>query len=122
MSVSPFERIGGEPPITAAVGIFYEKVIGDDHLAPFFNGINLEKQVRKQRELLPFALGGTQKWTGRTPPAAPKKAVGQGLSDQHFDRVVGHLVDTLDELGGVKGMIHEVVAIVGPSRDDVLSC
>ncbi len=41
---SLFEQIGGEGAVDAAVDIFYQKVIGDTELAPFFNGINLDRQ------------------------------------------------------------------------------
>ena len=120
MSAAPYQRLGGEAAISAAVDLFYEKILADDALAPFFDGVDMSKQVAKQRTFLTYALGGPTKWTGKTLRAAHTKAVQQGLSDEHFDKVAGHLVATLDELGVEKSDIDDVVAIVAPTRDDVL--
>ncbi|HPG28652.1 MAG TPA: group 1 truncated hemoglobin [Myxococcota bacterium] len=121
VATSLYERLGGEPAIEAAVGIFYEKLLGDELLVPFFDGVDMAKQARKQRAFLAYALGGPQKWTGRSMRAAHATAVRRGLSDEHFDRVAGHLVDTLGELGVAKAEIDDVVAVVGSTRDDVLN-
>jgi truncated hemoglobin YjbI len=40
-----------------------------------------------------------------------------GLNETHFDKVAGHLVETLNELQVRKDYIDEVVAIVAPLRD-----
>ena len=55
---SLFERIGGEPAIDAAVDIFYKKVLADDRIKGFFSGIDMEKQIQKQKSFLTFAFGG----------------------------------------------------------------
>ena len=120
MSEALYDRLGGEPAVSAAVDLFYEKILADEALAPFFDGVDMARQAAKQRQFLTYALGGPTTWTGRTLRAAHTKAVAQGLADEHFDRVAGHLVATLDELGVEKSDIDDVVAIVAPTRDDVL--
>ena len=121
MSDSLFHRLGGENAVSAAVDVFYERILGDDALAPFFEGVDVDRLADKQRMFLSFALGAPTKWSGRSLRAAHQAAVGRGLSDEHFDRVAGHLVDTLDQLGVAKPLIDEVVAVVGATRDDVLN-
>jgi hemoglobin len=41
---------------------------------------------------------------------------GMGLNETHFDRVAGHLVATLQELGVDPALVEEAVSIVGPLR------
>ena len=53
-----YDRIGGAPAVKAAVYIFYAKVLADPALAPFFDGVDMAKQVGKQRAFLVMAFGG----------------------------------------------------------------
>ena len=39
--LSLFEQLGGEAAVDAAVDAFYPKLLADDLLSPFFNGINI---------------------------------------------------------------------------------
>lgn len=45
----------------------------------------------------------------------------KGLNDGHFDAVAENLIATLKELTVPQELIDEVVAIVAPTRDDVLN-
>jgi hemoglobin len=115
-----FDRLGGETAIEAAVVRFYDKVLEDASLAPFFEGMDMGKIIQKQIAFMTMAFGGPTKYTGKDLRTAHARLVTAGLGDAHFDAVAGHLVSTLKELGIDGGMIDEVVAIVGPTRKDVL--
>jgi hemoglobin len=117
---SLYESLGGEAAVTAAVDIFYRKVLADELLAPFFSGVDMERQAAKQRAFLTVAMGGPNKYTGRGMRAAHARSVEAGLSDAHFDAVVGHLAATLRELGVTDDKIAEAGAIVETTRDQVL--
>ena len=39
-----YDRIGGEEAITAAVGIFYKKMLADDKVSHFFKSTDMTKQ------------------------------------------------------------------------------
>lgn len=43
-----YERLGGEAAVESAVEIFYNRIIADSELAPFFQGVDMKKQRRKQ--------------------------------------------------------------------------
>ena len=64
-----YEKIGGEKAVDAAVDIFYKKVISDHALAPFFDGMNLDRQKKMQKAFLTVAFGG---------PAEPSPAATSG--------------------------------------------
>jgi hemoglobin len=118
---SLYERIGGEAAITAAVDVFYEKVMADERTRPFFSGLDMNAQIRKQRAFMTWAFGGPDEYRGRDLKAAHAKLVQErGLGDAHFDAVAQHLKETLIELAVPQALIDEVLAVVGGTRDQVL--
>lgn len=117
---SLFDRIGGEAAIEAAVVGFYERVMADETLAPFFDGFDMNAQIKKQIAFMTMAFAGPNRYTGRDLRTAHAKLVQRGLGDAHFDAIQLHLRDTLDELGVDAATIHEVAAIVERTRGDVL--
>ena len=120
MTESLYDRLGGEAAVDSAVDIFYGKVLADDRINNFFEGIDMEKQARKQKAFLTFVFGGPNRYSGRSMRAAHAKLVGGGLVDSHFDAVVENLAETLQELGVPAPAIEEVAAIAESVRNDVL--
>ena len=117
-----FEEIGGAGAIDAAVDIFYIKVMADDRIKHFFNGIDMEQQAKHQRQFLTYAFGGASNYPGRTMRAAHKRLVDDmELNDEHFDAVIENLGATLKELGVADGLITEAATIAESTRNDVLN-
>jgi hemoglobin len=122
MTGSLYERIGGEPALMAAVDIFYAKVLADELTRPFFVGLDMEKQVRKQISFMAWAMGGPESYKGRDLEVAHRDLVRtKGLSDVHFDAVVRNLEQTLVELGIERALVDEVLGVVGQTRKHVLN-
>ncbi len=118
---SLYDRIGGEAAVDAAVDIFYGKVLADDAISSFFDGIDMDKQRARQKAFLAMAFGGPRQYSGKGLRAVHAPLVERGLDDGHFDAVAGHLGATLGELGVADDIAGEVMAIVGGARDDVLN-
>lgn len=117
-----YDRIGGEPAVMAAVDLFYQRMIGDPLLAPFFDQTDLATQTRKMVSFMTRAFGGPDEYRGRDLRAAHAKPVAErGLGDVHFDATVEHLRFTLVELAVLKPMAEEALALVASTRDDVLN-
>lgn len=117
-----YEQLGGQPAMDAAVQLFYGKVLADDHIARFFDGVDMDKQMAKQKRFLTMITGGPNKYTGRSMRAAHRKLVEkQGLDDSHFDHVAMHLQATLEELGVAPDLVAGVMAKAASLRDDVLN-
>ncbi len=55
-SASLFDRLGGAPAIDAAVDKFYEKVLADDRIKHFFEGVNMDIQAAHQKSFLTYAF------------------------------------------------------------------
>ncbi|MDT8383532.1 MAG: group 1 truncated hemoglobin [Gammaproteobacteria bacterium] len=120
MSDSLFDRIGGEGAVDAAVDIFYRKVLADDRISEFFDGVDMDKQAAKQKAFLTMAFGGPNNYTGEDMRKGHAHLVARGLNDSHFDAVVEDLGSTLAELGVPNDVIGEVAAIAETTRNDVL--
>jgi hemoglobin len=115
-----FERLGGAPAVEQAVEIFYRRVLSDDRIRHFFDDVDMERQMAKQKAFLTMALGGPNNYTGKDLREGHAHLVAKGLNDSHFDAVVENLVATLKDLGVKDEMIGEVGALLGPTRNDVL--
>lgn len=113
-----FQQLGGNDAINAAVDIFYDKLLADDCIKHFFDGVDMNNQRAKQRIFLAFAFGGPVNYDGKGMREAHKHL---SLNDTHFDAVVEHLVATLQELNVAPELIAQVGAIAESTRDDVLN-
>lgn len=117
---SLFEKIGGRDAVNAAVDVFYKKVLGDQRISKFFEGIDMNSQRRKQILFLTYAFGGPNNYDGKNMRAAHAKLVTMGLNDTHFNAVLENLAATLKELGVPDELIKEAAAIAESTRHDVL--
>jgi len=120
MSDSLYEKLGGEAAVDAAVNLFYRKVLADDRINDFFDGVDMESQLAKQKAFLTMAFGGPNNYTGADLRTGHAHLVERGLNDSHFDAVVENLGATLTELGISDELIGEVVAVCEPTRNDIL--
>jgi hemoglobin len=117
-----YERIGGEAAVTAAVDVFYDKVMADELTRPFFAGLDMAAQIKKQVAFMTVAFGGPNVYRGRDLRTAHAALVrDKGLNDAHFDAVATHLKATLLELNVPPALVDEALAIVAGTRDQVLS-
>ena len=120
MSDSLFDKIGGEAAVDAAVDIFYRKVLADDSISKYFEGVDMGTQAAKQKAFLTMAFGGPNSYTGMDMRKGHEHLVKNGLNDSHFDAVMGHIGATLTELNVPAELIAEAAAIAESTRNDVL--
>ena len=120
MSENLYDRIGGEAAVNAAVDLFYRKVLADERINQWFEGIDMEKQHAKQKAFLTLAFGGASNYSGKDMRDGHAHLVAKGLNDSHFDAVMEHLGATLTELGVPADLIGEAAAIAESTRNDVL--
>jgi len=116
-----YERLGGEPAVDAAVDIFYRKVLSDERVNEFFDGVDMEQQAAKQKGFLTMVFGGPHEYTGKDMREGHKHLVARGLNDTHVDVIIELLGATLQELGVGEADIAEVAGIAESVRDDVLN-
>jgi hemoglobin len=116
-----FERLGGEAAIMLAVPLFYEKVLSDERLARFFEGLDMDQQTKKQVSFMSRAFGGPTENQGRELGPAHKALVkDHGLADEHFDAIIELLSETLSEMGVDSALRSDVTSALETTRDEVL--
>ncbi len=112
-----YERIGGEQSIANLVTAFYQNVLADPMMQPFFGHTSIPKLEQMQRAFFTIALGGP----------APKFAIslyeahrGRGIERQHLTRFTQHLLATLREIGIEESDAQNVYARIATYADEVL--
>ncbi len=118
--MSLYTDIGGDAAVNAAVDIFYRKVLKDDRINRFFEGVDMDKQAAKQKAFLTMAFGGPHNYTGEDMRKGHAHLVAKGLNDSHFDAVMEHIGSTLTELKVPANLIAQAAAIAESTRKDVL--
>ncbi len=117
-----YDRIGGDKAMEVAVDLFYRKVLGDDLVSQFFEGVDIAGLRLKQKSFLAMAFGGPYQYTSLDlRKAHGRLAQDMGLNDQHFDRVAGILKETLEELQIPAKEIEEILVVIESARDDILN-
>jgi hemoglobin len=114
--MSIFDTIGGQAAVVATVDEFYDRVLGDPHLQPYFEGRDIKRLKGHQRGFIAAAVGGPQLYSGRSMREAHASL---NIVPAHFDLVVGHLVDALTALGVPGDVIAQIGATLAPLRDEI---
>jgi hemoglobin len=118
---SLYEQLGGQAAVDAAVEVFYRKVLTDDRISHFFDDVDMDRQIAKQKAFLTMVFGGPVAYTGKDMRAGHKHLVDRGLNDSHFDAVLELLGASLKEVGAPDALIAQVAAIAESARADVLN-
>ena len=115
------EALGGTAAVDKAVDLFYDKVMADPRVNYFFEGIDMATQRRMQKGFMNFALGGSNTYTGRDLKAVHARLVQEkGLNDTHFDIIIQHFREALEELGVKPEIVNMAVKVANSVREDVL--
>jgi len=116
--VSTYESIGGEPALVTVVDDFYERVLGDPQLAPFFAGANMPRLKGRQVEFFAAALGGPDAYQGAS---MRRVHVGRGIGQADFDKVAFHLAGALAAAGVPAETIAQIAETITPLANEIVS-
>lgn len=115
-----FEEIGGSAAVDAAVDVFYRKVLTDDRISHFFDDIDMDQQILKQKGFLTYAFGGPNDYSGLSMREGHAHLLKRGLNDTHVDVVISLLAETLRELEVPDNLINQVAEVAESVRGQVL--
>lgn len=112
-----YEQIGGAPTVDKLIVAFYQHVLNDPLLSPFFEHTSIEKLTNMQRSFFAVALGG--------PVPDAKISLyeahqGRGIQVKHLTRFTEHLMDTLREIGVEEADAKKVYERIATYSNDVL--
>ena len=116
--MSLYDSLGQQAGITTAVDQFYVRVLDDPSLAPYFEGADVDKVKEHQVGLLSTVSGGPAQYTGRTMELSHRHL---GVTEDAFDKVVGHLGATLDDLGVEPGVRDQVATVLVAQREHIVT-
>jgi hemoglobin len=114
--VTLYERIGGEAAVARMIGAFYDRVLADPDLAPFFASTPMEKQRAMQTLFFCAALDGPFEYSGR--PLATVH-YGRGIRPPHLARFVGHLLETLRDHALAEEDVLEIMSRIDTYSDEI---
>jgi hemoglobin len=112
-----YVRLGGTQAFDALVTELDRRILQDERLRPYFDGVSLERLQHHQRSFLAMAFGGPPGYLGRTIQAAHSSL---DVTDEAFDRVMDHLIATLVDLGVSQELLREVAWTLLPLRHDIV--
>jgi hemoglobin len=116
--MSLYDRLGQDVGIRTAVDDFYQRVLDDPQLKPYFDGVDMNRLRGHQTKLLVQVTGGPVQYDGRDLADAHR---GLGITPEDFDRVVAHLVATLTDLGVTPEDIAEVGSALVAHREEIVA-
>ncbi len=92
-TVTLFDKYGGVPTIAKLVRAFHKEIMGRQHLAAYFDGIDMAHLAEHTVEYMAYVMGKPAEiYTGRDMYSAHAKFHIHGM---HFDEVADVLKDTL---------------------------
>ncbi|WP_144395085.1 group I truncated hemoglobin [Pleionea sediminis] len=121
MNKTLFIRMGGEAAVEAAVNRFYDKLLKNKDLIPYFQHISINEQKDKLRNFFTNIMGGPVQTTPKDLREAHSTLVDDGLGDYHVDLFIDYMRDTLTELEVPAELIEEFIELCESYRDDILN-
>lgn len=113
---SLFEKMGGVEGVQKLVEVFYDRVLADKELGPFFENVRMEKLLRMQTEFFSAALGGPGIYTGK--PIGEIHA-GRGITKQHLQRFVEHLLEVLKDQDLDENAVNAIYGRIAVHADEI---
>lgn len=113
-----YERLGGEGPLTAVVGRFYDQLAVNAVTAPFFAKADLDKQKKRQVQFLTLHFGGPNHYEGKD-----MKTVHLHLKigNKEFDTAWDIMHESLQHFKVPENLIGEVKKVFYSVHNDVVT-
>jgi hemoglobin len=112
-----YVQLGGTLAFEALVEELDRRILQDERLRSYFDGVSLERLQGHQRSFLAMAFGGPPGYLGRTVEAAHARL---DVTDEAFDRVMDHLIAALVDFRISQQLIREVAWTLLPLRHDIV--
>jgi hemoglobin len=116
-----YETVGGRHVISAAVDSFYRRVLADDSVRHFFEGVDMEHLRARQSMFVSMLAGGRVVYSGKDIKAAHAGPRSQGLTDAQFDTILAHFRDSLLEVGVDAANAQKIMVLLEGMRSAVLN-
>lgn len=112
-----YDRLGGLPAINAVVDGFVAKVAVDKRVNRYFWNTDVPGLKQLLVEMICQASGGPCQYSGRDMKSAH---AGMNIKGSEFDAIVQDLVAVLDQLHVARHEQHELLALLAPTKKDIV--
>jgi hemoglobin len=113
-----FEKLGGASEVQLLVTSFYEKVLADTELAPYFKNTDMVKQNGNFAAFVGQVLGGPDEYEGDNMKEVHSW---MGITNAAFSATAKHFDDACWDVGIVKEDIEVIMKAVGSLRGDIVT-
>ena len=94
MEKSVYDQVGGFVSVRKIILEFYNRVLDEDELIPYFKTIDMERQIDHQTKFISMLLGGPASFTDKHLEHVHKQ---MSIQNDHFDLVKDILEETLED-------------------------
>jgi hemoglobin len=112
-----YQRLGGYNAIQAVVDEAIKNIAADRRINRFFKGANIQRLRRQLADQICAASGGPCVYTGRDMKSAH---AGMGIKSSHFDALVQDLGKALNKFRVPAREQRELVALLAPTKKDIV--
>jgi hemoglobin len=114
---SYYHQLGGGTAVRETVERFYELVLQDDELAPFFADSDMRSLKRHLALMLGQVLGGPVRYAGIGLAEAHR---GRGITRAHYAKAGNFLAAVLTNLGASEAMLSAVYIALASVEDQIV--
>jgi len=114
---SLYDRLGGQPAITAVVDQFVTNVAADERINGFFGNTDIANLKAKLVEQICQASGGPCTYTGKDMKTTHE---GMGITEAQFNALVEDLIAALDQFKVPEQEKGELLGLLGPMKSDIV--
>jgi len=94
MEKSIYDQLGGFTTVRKVVIEFYNRVLDEDELNPYFSKINMERQIDHQTKFISMILGGPASFSDKHLKNVHKKL---NITNDHFELIKELIIETLED-------------------------
>lgn len=113
-----FDRIGGRDAVEAVVSDFYDRVLDDPLLEPYFADTDTEQLHSHQVQFISAVTGGPVEYSGDDMEGAH---AGMGITEAAFDAVAAHLEAALRANDVRDADVEAILDDVAAMEDDIVA-
>ena len=115
--VTLYEKYGGFATIHSIVQNFYDDVLAEDSLRPYFDRVNMTFLLNHQTEFLSQVLGGPFQFTGKTLREAHQHLY---IKKSDFELVAQLLRENLEDFEFEKEDIETVMELIAATLPEIV--
>jgi hemoglobin len=115
---SLFDRVGGFGTLSKIVLSFYDRVLDDDVLAPYFADVDMRRLIDHQTKFVAFLMGGPASYTDEHLRLAHARL---GIDGEAFEQMAEVMRETLEDFRLADRDVDHVIAQIRARRELIVA-